>query len=154
MSQWTHIAGIVRIDAIMQDHTTVKPHVKECFGNTVSFDDKSEVWDKCTVPYGSEGSLQYDIVYSGHQDLEGTIKTASFSWGTVQIWGDLRDYDNHEEIYKWLVKVSSKLKERHLYIRDIIVKVRVEYGKTYLITQNDDTEIIKIEIPMEGNHET
>lgn len=145
MSQWTHITGTVRIDAFLLDHKLVKSIVKKCFGNTCHYNSKPNEWDKCNVPCGSEGSLQYDIIYSGYQHKKGKIESSSVSWGTVQIWGDLRNYDDHEEIYQWLCNIVKKLNKNHLDVRDMVIKINIEYQSDYIVTiQGENDKVVKI----------
>lgn len=141
MSQWTHIVGMIRIDA-MGNHGGVDPIIRKCFGNTCQYNDTSKVWDECNVPCGSEGSLQYDVVYFGYKETKGNIHSSSISWGAVQIWGDLRNYDDHEEIYQWVLKVVKKLEKHHLYVRDMAIKIHVEYQSDYFITIRDTDDLV------------
>lgn len=146
MSQWTHVAGVVRIDALIMDipdmeeptkefdgfyagaltHDGMVAKVQKCFGNTVSYGDPHEKWDACTVPCGREGSLKYSI---SHVD-----DTCHLAWGVVTIWGDLRNYDSPDEIFAWLKKATEKLS-----IRQMAVVIDVESVGTWFITMQDDS---------------
>lgn len=139
MSQWTHIAGIVRVDAILSDQTKT---IEGCFGKTCSYSDPESAWESCTVPCGSEGSVQYRIERTGTEN--------EMAWGCVYIWGDLRDYSDAQEIYKWL-KAATK----SLLIRSCVVKIDVEYQKSYIVCDipSDDrlqTGLIMSEIKGDG----
>jgi hypothetical protein len=141
MSQWTHVCGAIRIDAmpILDNLTTSK--IKKLFGNTARFEDGQDVWDKCNVPTGSEGSVQYRI-----DDNSGEY---SLTWGVIYFWGDLRDYDDYNEIYKWIKKSCE-----HLMIRSCSIKIDVEYKGKYLITDIFDgnkTEIELIDLPIQSS---
>jgi hypothetical protein len=124
MSQWTHIAGCIRIDSVVDP--TVKLTLKNQFGNTVEFDSPEEDWNKCNVPCGSEGSVQYRIEQTGDDN--------SLAWGLIYIWGDLRDYDNVQEIYDWINRACQGL-----MIRSCSVKVDIEGKNSFIIYENNET---------------
>ena len=136
MSQWTHVCGAIRVDALVSsefDDTAID--LVERFGQPVSFDDPESLWDSCSVPLGSEGSIQYSVSHTGDQ--------SSLSWGIVDIWGDLRDYSNAQEIYEWVKKACIGL-----FIRSCSIKVDVEYGFSYHIYNASLEEEPFIEIRM------
>jgi len=121
MSQWTHVAGCIRIDDLFNDTAS---KIKAQFGITCTFDDGEDALDKCNVPCGSEGSIQYRIEHTG--------SPYSLSWGLVSIWGDLRDYNDATAIYEWIKKACDGL-----MIRSCAVKVDVEGGNSYIIHDNE-----------------
>ena len=82
MSIWTHVAGVIRFDSFLGEDLDL--------GIPVDFRDSLEDFCKCTLPCGSEGSLEYQI-------YENPDPHSVARW-SVQFWGDLRDYDNEEEI--------------------------------------------------------
>jgi hypothetical protein len=137
MSQWTHVCGCIRIDSYGMSEPDITKELLKKFGLTCEFNDDSKVWDACTVPCGSEGSVQYAIIRTGSD--------SSVSWGLVYIWGDLRDYEDHEAIYQW---IKTACENEDYYIRDCAVIVRVEYQGEYLIRQCGD-DIVKEEITKE-----
>jgi len=92
MSTWTHIAGAIRIDAFGD----IKKLIQDRLGNTCNFHSTDKEWKDCNVPCGSEGSLQYKILEVGKP----------LAMYTVAIWGDLRDYEDIEEIKEWFDKVT------------------------------------------------
>lgn len=125
MSQWTHVAGCIRIDSLGGGDITKIYELVDKFGRTCQFDDTPEIWERCNVPCGSEGSLQYKISRTGEKD--------SLDWGLVVIWGDLRDFDDADEILQWLEKAcAGKM------IRGCAVKIDVEYSQSYLIHDEND----------------
>lgn len=100
MSVWTHITGALRIDAVVmnkQHEQMILKKVHETLGKTCNHDSTSDVFNACNVPRGSEGSLQYYV----HQYDTG------LPWAIIGIWGDLRDYDNVDEIKAWWEKVCK-----------------------------------------------
>lgn len=121
MSTWTHLGGLIRIDGIPGiTPFSDEESLSQVLGNTVNFEDEKWVWDKCNVPCGSEGSLQYKIIRSG----DGLIL-----W-TVAVWGDLRDFDNIQGIEDWFDKVTKKSK---LLIRSAILQIEVENGENKVL---------------------
>lgn len=130
MSQWTHVAGCIRIDKLGGSDSEIIHELTEKLGRTCEFDSSHETWEACNVPRGSEGSLQYSIGVTGEEN------STDLDWGMVVIWGDLRDYDNVEEIFQWIKKACSGE-----IIRGCAVKVDIEYQKSYFIFDaGDDLE--------------
>ena len=121
MSQWTHVSGIIRIDSLQMD---IKDEIREAFGNTFSYEDEAEKWDNCDVPFGSEGSIQYNI-------FEYPDRKDSFIYGHISIWGDLRNFSNVKDIYGWIVDSINKLKVGH--VRDLSVSIDVESHNRHII---------------------
>jgi hypothetical protein len=128
MSIWTHVNGSVRIDDIRFQYGDNIENIKKCFGNIVNYDDPQEKWDNCTVPCGSEGSIKYEIYEN--PDI------SSLSSYRVQIWGDLRDYDDIEEIKNWFQKAISTL-----IIRSSILEIEVENSNKIIIILGIDDVI-------------
>lgn len=139
MSQWTHVCGAIRIDSFPVVDDINKGKVKAAFGTTCVFDDSEDVWEMCDVPCGSEGSLQYKIDDNGGE--------YSITWGIVYIWGDLRHYSNPQAIYEWIKKACS-----NFMIRSCSVKIDVEYGDKYLVTDVYDGNKTTIELIKIGEH--
>lgn len=116
MSQWTHVAGLIRLDSIGVNivrsptrikNEKVKDAVTKALGNTCDYDSEREAWEKCTVPRGSEGSLQYEVYPNSDKD-EHTA-----NWGYVAIWGDLRGFGTEDlpNIQDWFEKSLAKLQK-------------------------------------------
>lgn len=131
MSQWTHIAGCIRIDSLgelLGEDT--KKQLEIAFGNTCEYNDERVVWDTCNVPCGSEGSLQYAIQKTGREN--------ELAWGIVYIWGDLRDYDGAQEIFEWLANSCEGF-----MIRSCTVKIDVEGVGSFIVHDSWDDEKAK-----------
>jgi len=114
MSQWTHVNAHIRIDGIEGVH------------KGFNLDEN--------IPCGSEGSLQYKI------DKVGT----GLVLYNVAIWGDLRDYNNKQEIIEYLVKNFE-----NEMIRSGIAEIEVERDKIYFYTfkyseSKEKNELIEI----------
>lgn len=119
MSQWTHVAGLIRLDSvgatiikrgvIDKDHYIVGA-VKEALGHTWRYDDSPAESpaesDACSVPSGSVGSLQYVVERNEGEDEF----THGLSWGFVAIYGDLRNYESVERIADWFKGALEKLR--------------------------------------------
>lgn len=128
MSQWTHVAGCIRVDGLELIGEDVEGDIKSAFGTSCTYEDLMNGNDYCTIPCGSEGSVQYRIEKTGQPNW--------VAWGGIYIWGDLRSYNNVDEIYNWIKNACSKLS-----IRQCSVLVEVESDKRYLIYDkfNDDS---------------
>jgi len=154
MSQWTHVAGAVRIDCWNFEPGWEKKQKKEkeriekmfgipCKFSTVQGESDEELierWGKeyrlCNVPCGEEGSVLWEFTRTG--------SSSDISRGIVSIWGDLRDYDNEDEIIKWFKSVIKKFSAGHnkygFDIRDAVLSIEVEFKntKTVLVCTGDD----------------
>jgi len=124
MSVWTHVVGCIRFDGFptINRRFTVE-NAKRHLGNTCDFESEDGAWEKCTVPKGSEGSLQYEISEVG----QGLV------WLTVAIWGDLRDYDNVEEITVWFERVTQ---DKQWMVRGAVLEIQVEQRPPILISHS------------------
>ena len=110
MSTWTHVVGAFRVDGI--------PSMPGCFK-------KPQLHIR--APEGSEGPLDYDMKVYG----------TGLTWLRVMVWGDLRDFDDEQEIVNWLDKVCAGC-----MLRDGIVTIGVE-GKGRFIYEWDPPESAK-----------
>lgn len=113
MSNWTHVAGIIRVDGIArQDFDKIIG--KECL-----WDSPIEVWEDAEanpdkyLPMGSEGSLEKSI-------WENPDKECLASY-TISIFGDLRDHHSTKDIIEWF-KEKCKL----LWVRNAVITVNNE----------------------------
>lgn len=105
MSIWTHVAAIIRIDAVKGVWgPQSKDDIKRVLGPIARFNGPEEDWDACTLPIGSEGSLEYDI-----WENEDPCFMAAF---TVSVFGDLRNYEETESIEEWFNSLCSKFMVR------------------------------------------
>jgi hypothetical protein len=140
MSQWTQVAGAIRIDALVV-HPSDEVSAIDITDNDVESDiqrslgkDESEYYediDHRYTPKGSEGHLKYQYLIINKSD------TSCIDRGTIVIHGSLRDYgggDNtpYTEIIDWLNELANK--NNRFTIRQGIVEISVS---------NDDTHIIR-----------
>lgn len=128
MSIWTHVNGCLRLDGIPTLMDCSEKAVRKILGNTCKFDDKEEVWDNCTVPKGSEGSIQYSLAGNG-----------LVVW-TIPIWGDLRDFRHEDvhEIVKWFGRIT---KTKDMMIRSFILEVQTEGHKPKILKYKQPREV-------------
>lgn len=138
MSQWTHVNGSIRYDSVRQiGYGFQSAHdLKEFLGPEARYDDSEEIWQKSTIPCGSEGSLSYTVWEDPRE--------SSLAAFTVNIFGDLRDYNNDEEIIRWLNKITYKK-----LIRSGICEINIEHG-SYIIAVYDN-ELEKFKVIYESN---
>lgn len=162
MSQWTHVAGIIRLDSIGANtirapveakNNQIKASVTKALGNTCDYNSNEESWAQCSVPCGSEGSLQYSVHPNTEKDDH------NLSWGYVAIWGDLRNFDMNDVpiIEEWfqrsieLLKKPERVKELEevtmqekaeymlsvFLIRDAVLSIDVEFKPKLLLSWDD-----------------
>ena len=99
MSNWTHVAGIIRIDYIKWDDDIPELDFDKILGKEVQWDcyyDNEEDFYKhpeLYLPMGSEGSLQ-KLVWTNPND-------SHVSRYTISIFGDLRDHNSCDAIIEW-----------------------------------------------------
>lgn len=147
MSRWTHVAGVIRYDCCLNNET----QLRELLGKTYIWSNTDHMtkeerdayyWDWQTsiaegnaAPYGSEGSLHYQI---SHQDVP-IDKFGNTSLGpdtVVTIWGDLRDFGGKEDIdliINWFKKITSRF-----LIRSAILKIDDEGQEEPIVLILDD----------------
>lgn len=137
MSNWTHVAGIIRIDDLRLDEEKSKKDFIKIFGNELHFNSSSKEWHRAKehpeeyLPLGSEGSLEMSVWVN-----EDNSCMAAY---TVSVFGDLRDHDNPQSIVDWFKKKCEQL-----WIRDATITVRNEINGvvnwTYGIEAEGETE--------------
>lgn len=126
MSNWTHVAGIIRVDRIRVDGDTTELDFDEILGKECLWNSSRKVWDDALknpdkyMPMGSEGSLQKSVWVNPNKD-----HVASYA---VSIFGDLRDHDSISEIIDWFIEKCNLL-----WVRSAVITVENElHGtKTY-----------------------
>lgn len=112
MSNWTHVAAIVRLNCF-----TENPY--EVFGKECLWESGEDVWEdrrkhpESYLPMGSEGSLQMTV-------WENPDKS-SIANAMITIFGDLRDHNDAEEIVDWF---KNKIKD--LWVRQATITVENE----------------------------
>ena len=118
MSNWTHVAGIIRIDDFRFEDTILD--FDKLIGKELRFEDCFEKWHDARkhpeeyLPQGSEGSLKKSMWINPDK--------AEITAYTVSIFGDLRDHDDPQEIVDWFKKICS----RFTSIRNAVIVVENE----------------------------
>lgn len=133
MSNWTHVAGVIRIDYIKWDEDTPELNFDELIGKEcLLFDYFSEIWgdvdknpDKY-LPFGSEGTLQKSIWINPN--------TSCVARYTISIFGDLRDHNSPQEIIDWFKKICNKLGNS---VRNAVVTASNEVNGNLTWSWND-----------------
>lgn len=131
MSEWTHVAGHIRVDALVFDESLIDDYRKvleSTIGKPVSYEElDTEKAENSRVPKGSEGSL---CIKYNHNDL------CDVAFWEISIWGDLRDYgddDINSNLIPWFKDICKVLP-----IRGAILEAHTELGgNQYIVTPNN-----------------
>lgn len=115
MSQWTHVAGVVRIDDLPFLKATDWDGYfgKQCLWNDDCWEDARN-HPEDYLPMGSEGSLRSQLWVN-----PDTHQLAAY---TIMIFGDLRDYDTPQEIIDWFKKKVADIP----MVRQAVISVELE----------------------------
>ncbi|KKK95110.1 hypothetical protein LCGC14_2676090 [marine sediment metagenome] len=169
MSQWTHVAGIIRIDSMgaaivrgpdKEKNNKIKEAVAKALGNTFNFESSEEDWNRGSAPAGSEGSLQYSVSSNSDGDEH------ALSWGYISIWGDLRDFGSEDvpSLTDWFQKSLERLlkpegfedpafmsnndKAEYMLssfmIRDAVLGIHVEYSPRIVLVWDDEKKKVNM----------
>ena len=98
MSNWTHVAGVIRVDYMKWDDIP-ELDFDELLGKECLWEADEETWVDADnnpnkyLPMGSEGSLQKSVWIDPDK--------SNIPRYTVSIFGDLRDHDSCDEIIEW-----------------------------------------------------
>lgn len=124
MSNWTHVAGVIRIDGIRlnQDEDSDIDFDK-LIGRECLWESDLGVWEDLEanpdnfMPFGSEGTLQKTVWVNPDK--------SRMDFYTVTIFGDLRDHDNPSEIIEWFSKICDQC-----WVRNAVIMVNNELNGT------------------------
>ena len=126
MSNWTHVAGIIRVDSFRWE--PLEPDFWEkTIGKECRYDSPKEVWDEAFdhgerfMPMGSEGSLHMEVWENPDQSHVDAY--------TVSIFGDLRDRDDPDDVIEWFYKVCDRIEEVFC-VRNAVIEVQNEWNGT------------------------
>lgn len=132
MSNWTHVAAIVRVDNFrFDDSFNANDYFEEVFGKELRWEANSKLWDEADehperfLPLGSEGSLTMNV-------WENPNKSCMAAY-VVTIFGDLRDHDDPNAIVEWFQKKISDI-----WVRQATITVENEWNGTVNWTYTDE----------------
>jgi hypothetical protein len=137
MSMWTHVAGIVRIDALRfsdeESNTQLTNEIKELLGTPKNYNEIEFYPDGTTntkVPHGTEGSLNYEVRLNDDYDM--------LPAGYISIFGDLRNFGGRSDqmkIMDWIMSLSSRF-----VIRQATIQINDNYEDDTVIFYYYDGE--------------
>jgi len=116
MSNWTHVAGVIRVDSLRG--VMPEPNWDEIFGKELDYGEPEEDGVKY-MPAGSEGSLS-KVVYEN----DNTSSAAAY---VVVVVGDLRDHYDAQGIVDWFKDICMN---HDLWIRQASITVENELNGT------------------------
>lgn len=137
MSQWTHVAGIIRVDSLLDllIRPEKRPAARE-FGLPVNPDDVlAEVLSVARPPEGSEGPVRWEVRKTRPEDDEDPWSRAA-PWGYVALWGDLRDFgavEDYAVLRRWFADILRDIVGRQLIIREAILLVELPESQHYAL---------------------
>ena len=126
MSNWTHVAGIIRVDGMDMD-IEAEEVFDRVIGKECLYDSPYEVWEDARanpdkyLPMGSEGSLRKTIWKNPNKDCLDSY--------TISIFGDLRDHGSTKDIIEWF-----KAKCKEFWVRNAVITVENEWHGTETYT--------------------
>ncbi len=142
MSQWTHLAGIIRIDNMLRLIAFGAPTAEDVM--KILLED---------APVGSEGGCQLhfikllEIDFSKEKDHTNVYEGGLY-WGDAIISADLRDVGNDDEeieaIKQWFTGLAKKFWDAKLGMRQAVLEIDVEYKYQrvlHLVDQEENTWI-------------
>lgn len=118
MSIWTHVNAIFRLDSIQR---ISNEQIVKIFGKSISYDElTTDLYNKKnklkTLPMGSEGSLRMSVWKNPDKN--------SIASATISIFGDLRDFDNNDELKKWFNTVCKDIKKSKIFwLRQAVMQI-------------------------------
>ena len=121
MSVWTHVVGVIRYDSFYND----EPDVVITGGSrNVEFQ-----LAHCNIPCGSEGGLQ--ISKWTNPSMSSIAKYV------ITIFGDLRDYDDEEEIINYFDEIT-----KGQFVRQANFTIMVEGNKSRVFVWDNETFLV------------
>lgn len=136
MSNWTHVAGIIRIDSVRLEEETVEEATRmfeNYFGKELRYHSEDKLWYEADehpenfLPFGSEGSLTMSVWVNPNLD--------SITSYTVSIFGDLRDHDDPDAIIEWF---KGKCKSEYIYVRNACITAENDLYGSRVWNYTDD----------------
>ena len=134
MSNWTHVAGIMRLDCFRA--VTETPDFDKMIGKECLWNSNSSVWNdqrehkEDYMPMGSEGSLQKSVWVNPN--------TGDMDAFTISIFGDLRDHDSADEIIEWFKEKCKTVEKYNCYVRNAVITAENEWNGVRTWTYEDE----------------
>ena len=134
MSQWTHINATFRLDSFAGTKADVikiigKPYLPyRDLNGTIDRDLIETRMNRCKLPCGSEGSLEY-IIWENPEK-------SSLAKFTVCIFGDLRDFGDEEDynnVIKWFDNLCGEFMSNALPVRQASCDIEIEFKKQSIL---------------------
>ncbi len=144
MSQWTHLAGIIRIDNLLRRIAPGAP----------TGVDVMKILMK-DAPRGSEGGclatfVEWPVADSFEEKDHTNVYSAGVYWGDAIISADLRDVGDDdaeiEDIKKWFTGLAKKFWDAKLVMRQAVLEIEVEYKYNRVLQLIDQEENTWIDI--------
>jgi len=137
MSNWTHVAGIIRINDIFRDKYI---DFDKLIGKECLFESEMDIWNdaernpKDYLPMGWEGSLEKSVWINPEEDCVPAY--------TVSIFGDLRGDDNPQAIVDWFADKCKLINDCDYgcWVRQATITVHNEYNGTVNWTYKREEE--------------
>ncbi len=138
MSQWTHLAGIIRIDNFKRLIAPGAPTAEDVI--RILLED---------APVGSEGGCNLHFIewpeVDDYKEKDHTnIHEGSVYWGDAIISADLRDVGRDdgeiEEIKQWFTGLAKKFWDAKLLMRQAVLEIDVEYKYQRVLHLEDQEE--------------
>ena len=127
MSQWTHVAGIIRFDGFVKPDLGKVVSLEYC---NMSDDEYEKACEECEVPMGSEDSLQHQLWTNPREGNAARY--------TAMIWGDLRDYNDVDEIVAYFNRIVKGQR-----IRQACFEVDVTECPTMIFQYNQSSKVFQ-----------
>ena len=115
MSNWTHVAGIIRADGIRIVGSD--PNFDEIVGISRRFGDREKIIGATYMPGGSEGTLEKMVWVNPDK--------SSLAAYTISIFGDLRDHHSPQAIIDWFKDLCKQF-----MVRNACITVENEWNGT------------------------
>ena len=158
MSDWLHVNGMIRVDGLPKVSSTgyATAHIIQLIGpmllpyfNLLRNSEQAIIIPpsqgryttnptiECTLPKGSEGSLQYRVIEYD----------TGLPWVSVPFWGDLRDVESDSNTVKWFTRLCCQIDGQCGFIRDSVMLTQLNGGQPccYVTRRHAETAHIYIE---------
>lgn len=138
MSQWTHLAGIIRLDNLLRRMAYNPPTAEDVI--RILLED---------APVGSEGGCQFHVIewpeVDSYKEKDHTnVHEGGVYWGDAIISADLRDVGDDsgevEYLRVWFTGLAKKFWDAKLVMRQAVLEIDVEYKYNRVLQLVDQTE--------------